>query len=151
MRELFSFFYKKLTVDYVKCVLKTPNLVVVKTSNGYKGVAWNVDTEFSGKKFDIELEFTDLLDNEEEENYPFSGDFVEEKKEILPNVLITMLVDASRIWIFRFVTLYICSTVLHMGVESVWYSVVVSNATSAVILYCLYWTGIWKKPSVKIK
>ena len=67
------------------------------------------------------------------------------------HTLITMLVDASRIWIFRFVTLYICSTVLHMGVESVWYSVVVSNATSAVILYCLYWTGIWKKPSVKIK
>ena len=67
------------------------------------------------------------------------------------HTLITMLVDASRIWIFRFLTLYICSTVLHMGVESVWYSVVVSNATSAVILYCLYWTGIWKKPSVKIK
>ena len=86
-------FYKKLTVDYVKCVLKTPNLVVVKTSNGYKGIAWNVDTEFSGKKFDIELEFTDLLDNKEEENYPFNGNFVEEKKEILPNVLITMLVD----------------------------------------------------------
>ena len=59
------FFYKKLTVDYVKCVLKTPNLVVVKTSNGYKGVAWNVDTEFSGKKIDIELEFAELLDNEE--------------------------------------------------------------------------------------
>lgn len=67
------------------------------------------------------------------------------------HTLITMLVDASRIWIFRFLTLYICSTVLHMGVESVWYSVVISNATSAVILYCLYWTGIWRKPSVKIK
>jgi len=30
-------------------------------------------------------------------------------------------------------------------VASVWYSVVISNGTSAIILYLLYWTGIWKK------
>lgn len=41
--------------------------------------------------------------------------------------------------------------VLGMGVESVWYAVVVSNATSAVILYILYWTGIWKKSTIKIE
>ena len=66
------------------------------------------------------------------------------------HTFITMAVDASRIWIFRFLTLWFCSHVLHMGVESVWYSVVVSNATSAVILYALYWTGIWQKPTVVI-
>lgn len=66
------------------------------------------------------------------------------------HTMITMAVDASRIWIFRFLTLWICSALLHMGVESVWYAVVVSNATSAVILYILYWTGIWKKRTVKI-
>jgi putative MATE family efflux protein len=66
------------------------------------------------------------------------------------HTMITMAVDASRIWIFRFLTLWVCSSLLHMGVESVWYAVVVSNATSALILYCLYWTGIWKKRTVKI-
>lgn len=67
------------------------------------------------------------------------------------HTMITMLVDASRIWVFRFLTLWVCSEVLHMGVESVWYAVVVSNATSALILYILYWTGIWKKSTVRIK
>ena len=38
-----------------------------------------------------------------------------------------------------------------MGVESVWYAVVVSNATAAVILYILYWTGSWKKSTIKIE
>ena len=66
------------------------------------------------------------------------------------HTMITMAVDASRIWIFRFLTLWVCSSILHMGVESVWYAVVVSNATSALILYCLYWTGIWKKRTVNI-
>lgn len=64
--------------------------------------------------------------------------------------MITMAVDASRIWIFRFLTLWICSSVLGMGVESVWYAVVVSNATSALLLYILYWTGIWKRRTVNI-
>lgn len=66
------------------------------------------------------------------------------------HTMITMAVDASRIWIFRFLTLWICSSILKMGVESIWYAVVVSNATSALILYCLYWTGIWKKRTVNI-
>lgn len=66
------------------------------------------------------------------------------------HTMITMAVDASRIWVFRFLTLWVCSSLLGMGVESVWYAVVVSNATSALILYILYWTGIWKRRTVKI-
>ena len=66
-------------------------------------------------------------------------------------IVITMIVDASRIWVFRFLTLWVCATLLHMGVESIWYAVVVSNATSALILYILYWTGIWKHRTVKIE
>ncbi len=66
------------------------------------------------------------------------------------HTMITMIVDASRIWVFRFLTLWVCSSLLGMGVESVWYAVVVSNATSALILYILYWTGIWKRRTVKI-
>ena len=38
------------------------------------------------------------------------------------HTMITMAIDASRLWIFRFVTLYICESVLHLGVQSVWYS-----------------------------
>lgn len=66
------------------------------------------------------------------------------------HTMITMAVDATRIWVFRFLTLWICSSILGMGVESIWYAVVVSNATSAVILYCLYWTGIWKRRTINI-
>jgi len=66
------------------------------------------------------------------------------------HTMITMLIDAIRIWGFRFLTLWFCSAILNMGVESVWYSVVVSNGLSALCLYLLYWTGIWKKQTVKI-
>lgn len=58
---------------------------------------------------------------------------------------VTMIVDASRLWIFRFATLYVCEVWLHMGVRSVWYSVVVSNGISAVLLWLVYKTGYWKK------
>lgn len=63
---------------------------------------------------------------------------------------VTMAVDASRLWIFRFLTLWFCESVLHMGVRSVWYSVVVSNGISAVILFILYRSGLWKKPRIKV-
>lgn len=64
---------------------------------------------------------------------------------------VTMAVDASRLWIFRFLTLWVCGTVLQMGVRSVWYSVVVSNGISAAILYLLYRLNIWKKPKINLK
>lgn len=64
---------------------------------------------------------------------------------------ITMASDASRLWIYRFATLYFCRHVLHMGVESVWYSVVVSNAIAALVLLLLFFTGIWKKNRVKMQ
>ncbi len=58
---------------------------------------------------------------------------------------VTMIIDASRLWVFRFATLYICEVWLHMGVRSVWYSVVVSNGISALLLWLVYLTGYWKK------
>lgn len=64
---------------------------------------------------------------------------------------VTMAVDASRLWIFRFLTLWVCGEVLHMGVRSVWYSVVVSNGISAAVLYLLYRLNIWKKPKINLK
>lgn len=63
---------------------------------------------------------------------------------------VTMICDASRIWVFRFATLFVCRHWLHMGVESVWYSVVWSNGLSALMLFILYFTGIWKKNRVRI-
>ncbi len=62
---------------------------------------------------------------------------------------VTMIVDASRLWVFRFLTLFVCQSVLHMGVQSIWYSVVISNGISAAILYVLYRMKIWKKPAFK--
>lgn len=63
---------------------------------------------------------------------------------------VTMAVDAARLWVFRFLTLWFCESVLGMGVRSVWYSVVVSNGISAIILFVLYLTGIWKKEKIKM-
>lgn len=62
---------------------------------------------------------------------------------------VNMVVDVSRLWIFRFGTLFICEQFLHMGVRSVWYSVVVSNGIAAVILFIVYLTGSWRKPIKK--
>ncbi len=62
---------------------------------------------------------------------------------------VTMVVDITRIWVFRLLTLYICETVFHMGVRSIWYSVVISNGISAAILYVLYLMKVWKKPTLK--
>ncbi len=64
---------------------------------------------------------------------------------------VTMTVDATRLWVFRFLTLWFCETVLDMGVRSIWYSVVVSNGICAGILYLLYLAGIWKKSRIKIE
>ena len=61
---------------------------------------------------------------------------------------VTMAVDATRLWVFRFATLYVREHWLHMGVRSIWSSVVVSNALSSVILYVVYRTGLWKKKRV---
>ena len=63
---------------------------------------------------------------------------------------VTMAVDATRLWIFRFFTLWFCETILHMGVRSVWYSVVISNGISSVILFTLYKTNLWRKTKIKV-
>lgn len=58
---------------------------------------------------------------------------------------VTTAVDITRLWIYRFVTLYVCEHWLHMGVRSVWYCVVLSNGLAAFTLYLLYKSGIWRK------
>ena len=64
---------------------------------------------------------------------------------------VPMAVDISRLWIFRFGTLYFCEYVLHLGVRSIWYAVVVSNGIAALILFVLYLSGVWKKWKRSIK
>ena len=64
---------------------------------------------------------------------------------------VPMAVDISRLWIFRFGTLYFCEYVLHLGVRSIWYAVVVSNGIAALILFILYLSGVWKKWKRSIK
>lgn len=63
---------------------------------------------------------------------------------------ITMADNMARLWIYRFATLYICETFLHMGVRSVWYAVVVSNGVSSAILLMLYFSRVWKKPRFNV-
>lgn len=58
---------------------------------------------------------------------------------------VTMLTEASRLWIFRFASLFAFSTFFGMAEESVWYSVVVSNGISAAVLWVLYKTKLWRK------
>lgn len=60
------------------------------------------------------------------------------------NTIVTMIVDASRLWVFRFATLFIFSRFFHMAEQSVWYSVVASNGISALIIYVCYKLGWWK-------
>lgn len=60
------------------------------------------------------------------------------------NTIVTMIVDASRLWIFRFATLFIFSRFFHMAEQSIWYSVVASNGISALIIYVCYKLGWWK-------
>lgn len=67
------------------------------------------------------------------------------------HTFLPVAVDMTRLWVLRFATLWFCETVLHMGVRSVWYSVVVSNGLSSVMLLILYFTGIWRKNTIKIK
>jgi len=64
---------------------------------------------------------------------------------------VPMAVNVSRLWVLRFATLWFCETVLDMGVRSIWYSVVVSNGISSAILVGLYFTGLWKKPRLKVR
>ncbi|MCI9373108.1 MAG: MATE family efflux transporter [Lachnospiraceae bacterium] len=61
---------------------------------------------------------------------------------------ITMVIDATRLWVFRFATLYIGEVWLHLGVRSVWYSVVVSNGLSALALFVIYKTGYWRRKRI---
>ncbi|MDO4296294.1 MAG: MATE family efflux transporter [bacterium] len=67
------------------------------------------------------------------------------------HTMITMTVDATRLWVFRFLTLFVCESVFHMGVQSIWYSVVVSNASSALILLICYKLNIWKKEVIRVE
>lgn len=64
---------------------------------------------------------------------------------------ITMVMDISRLWIFRFASLYILGNILGMGVRSVWYCVVISNGLDSSIYYILYRLGFWRKNKLSIK
>jgi len=66
------------------------------------------------------------------------------------HTLVLMFIDAARLWVFRFATIYIGREWFGMGVECIWYSVVVSNAISAFILWVLYKFNLWKRNAVRI-
>ena len=93
-------FYKELLKDYEKCVLRTPECIVVKCNDGnYKGIAWNVDTEMSGKELEITLELplvngkTCPIENTDSSTGTEAVAFDGSDDAALPNVLVTRLVD----------------------------------------------------------
>ena len=45
---------------------------------------------------------------------------------------------------------FVCQRLLGLGVESIWYSVVISNGLSALMMFVLYLTGMWKKNKIKV-
>ncbi len=66
------------------------------------------------------------------------------------HTFILMFLDVARLWVFRFATIYVGREWLGMDVECIWYSVVVSNAISAFILWLMYKFKIWQRNAVKI-
>lgn len=103
-------FYKKLLKDSEKCVLRTPECIVVQcrdenkdcegSLNGgsayFKGIAWNVDTEMSGKEIELNLELPLGLADDGNAGSVIatcSGSGATATAVVPPNVLITQLVD----------------------------------------------------------
>ena len=67
------------------------------------------------------------------------------------HTMITMVVGASRLLVWRFIVLYICEVHLHMGIASIWWAVVMSNFIATGIMQVLYRMNLWKKQVIKIK
>ena len=61
-----------------------------------------------------------------------------------------MSVNVIRLWVLRFATLWVCETVLGLGVRSIWLSVVVSNGIASAMLLALSLTGLWRRPKLKL-
>lgn len=59
-------------------------------------------------------------------------------------------VNVIRLWVLRFATLWVCETVLGLGVRSIWLSVVVSNGIASAMLLALSLTGLWRRPKLKL-
>lgn len=67
------------------------------------------------------------------------------------HTMVTMIVGATRLWVWRFAVLYVCQTYLHMGVESVWWAVVMSNFISTAIIYICYRMNLWRRTVIKLE
>ncbi len=59
--------------------------------------------------------------------------------------VVTMIIDATRLWVFRFLFLFIFSNIFKMEERSVWFAVVASNALAAFVLWAYYRWGNYKK------
>lgn len=46
----------------------------------------------------------------------------------------TVTINAARLWVFRFAVLFVCESILQIGVDSIWYAVTLSNAIAAVVM-----------------
>ena len=91
--------------DYEKCLLRTPECIVVQCRDDvdcggglkegaiyYKGIAWNVDTEMSGSEIELNLELP-LGNDGNADSATSTASGAKDASVKLPNVLITQLVD----------------------------------------------------------
>ncbi len=65
------------------------------------------------------------------------------------HTMVNMIIDASRLWLFRMATIWFCAEILHLREQSIWYAVVVSNGLGAACYYIAYKLGLWKKTVIK--
>ncbi|MCC8098069.1 MAG: MATE family efflux transporter [Eubacterium sp.] len=67
------------------------------------------------------------------------------------HTMVNMVVDASRLWVFRLATIWTCENIFHMQEQSIWYAVVVRKGIGAAMLFIDYRLRIWKKDIRKHK
>lgn len=65
------------------------------------------------------------------------------------HTMITMILEAGRLWIFRVPMLIIFGSFTNLGTDSIWYSIGISNILAGILAIVFVSTNIWKKPKVK--
>jgi len=59
---------------------------------------------------------------------------------------LSVVTDLLRIWIFRFSFIYVLSTFFAMGINSIWYAIVISNGLAAFVSLVIYLLKFKNKP-----
>ena len=61
----------------------------------------------------------------------------------------SMFLEAGRLWLLRMPLIILIGMVPSIGVDSIWYSIGLSNVIASAIAFGLTFLGAWKKPFLK--